>query len=110
MTQHWRETVIEMVEEEWHHEEIKKKEEGEEKEEKEEKEEGEKKEEEKEEKEGSKVVEASSGGKSELENDSMEATVQRVGDEMQCIAGNACQGAGKRGRFEGEVAIGAEVL
>ena len=65
MTQHWRETVIEMVEEEWHHEEIEKKEEGEEKE-------------------GRKVVDAS-GGKSELENDSMEATVQRVGDEMQCI-------------------------
>ena len=62
MTQHWRETVIEMVEEEWHHEEIN---------EKEEKEEGE----------GSKVVVAS-GGKSESENDSMEATVQRVGDEM----------------------------
>ena len=78
MTQHWRETVIEMVEEEWHHEEIKKKEEGEEKEEKEEKEEGEKKEE----GEGRKVVVAS-GGTSELENDSMEATVQRVGDEMQ---------------------------
>ena len=93
VTQHWRETVIEMVEEEWHHE---KKEEGEEKEEKEEKE-------------GRKVVVAS-GGKSELENDSMEATVQRVGDEMQCIAGNVCQGVGKRGRFEGEMATGAEVL
>ena len=86
MTQHWRETVIEMVEEEWHHEEI-----------------------EKEEKEGRKVVVAS-GGKSEVENDSMEATVQRVGDEMQCIADNVYQGAGKRGRFEGEVATGAEVL
>ena len=86
MTQHWRETVIEMVEEEWHHEEI-----------------------EKEEEEGREVVVAS-GGKSESENDSMEATVQRVGDEMQCIAGNVCQGAGKRGRFEGEVATGAEVL
>ena len=86
MTQHWRETVIEMVEEEWHHEEIEKKEE-----------------------EGRKVVVAS-GGKSESENDSMEATVQRVGDEMQCIAGNVCQGVGKRGRFEGEVATGAEVL
>ena len=86
MTQHWRETVIEMVEEEWHHEEI-----------------------EKEEEEGEKVVVAS-GGKSESENDSMEATVQRVGDEMQCTAGNVCQGAGKRGRFEGEVATGAEVL
>ena len=96
MTQHWRETVIEMVEEEWNHEEIEKKEE---------KEEGE----EKEEKEGRKVVVAS-GGKSELENDSMEATVQRVGDEMQCTAGNVCQGAGKRGRSEGEVATGAEVL
>ena len=86
MTQHWRETVIEMVEEEWHHKEI-----------------------EKEEEEGREVVVAS-GGKSESENDSMEATVQRVGDEMQCIAGNVCQGAGKRGRFEGEVATGAEVL
>ena len=62
VTQHWRETVIEMVEEEWHHEEIKKKEE-------------------KEEGEGEEV--AASGGKSESENDSMEATVQRVGDEMQ---------------------------
>ena len=86
MTQHWRETVIEMVEEEWHHEEIEKKEE-----------------------EGRKVVVAS-GGKNESENDSMEATVQRVGDEMQCTAGNVCQGAGKRGRSEGEVATGAEVL
>ena len=86
MTQHWRETVIEMVEEEWHHEEI-----------------------EKEEEEGREVVVAS-GGKSESENDSMEATVQRVGDEMQCTAGNVCQGAGKRGRSEGEVATGAEVL
>ena len=86
VTQHWRETVIEMVEEEWHHEEI-----------------------EKEEEEGREVVVAS-GGKSESENDSMEATVQRVGDEMQCTAGNVCQGAGKRGRFEGEVATGAEVL
>ena len=36
------------------------------------------------EKEGRKVVDASEG-KSESENDSMEATVQRVGDEMQCI-------------------------
>ena len=96
MTQHWRETVIEMVEEEGNHEEIEKKEE---------KEEGE----EKEEKEGRKVVVAS-GGKSESENDSMEATVQRVGDEMQCTAGNVCQGVGKRGRSEGEVATGAEVL
>ena len=58
----------------------KKKEEEEEKEEKEEGEEGE----EREGKEGTKVVVAS-GGKSESENDSMEATVQRVGDEMQCI-------------------------
>ena len=79
MTQHCRETVIEMVEEEWHHEEIKKKEEKEEQEEKEEKEE----------KEGSKVVGAS-GGKSESENDSMEATVQRVGDEMQGIVYRLC--------------------
>ena len=36
VTQHWRETVIEMVEEEWHHEEEEGEEEGEEKEKKEE--------------------------------------------------------------------------